>query len=150
MKMVHIFIYFYALFRWSEYPPRIAAPVTSYQLPSPRTSYQVTKPAQSPPPTCSNTKEYGARIKCACRWRRLRGLGIFRLGIMVSRHGEGMDGRIDVERITNVIAPMNPDLVALQEVDRNCTRSGNQDIAAVDKRHKADYRSLPIPAAWRM
>jgi endonuclease/exonuclease/phosphatase family metal-dependent hydrolase len=41
-----------------------------------------------------------------------------------------MDGRIDLNRIAAVIARKNPDLVALQEIDKNCARSGNQDIAA--------------------
>lgn len=45
------------------------------------------------------------------------------------RHGEGMDGQIDLERIAKVIAALSPDLVALQEVDRGCERSGNRDIA---------------------
>jgi endonuclease/exonuclease/phosphatase family metal-dependent hydrolase len=45
-------------------------------------------------------------------------------------HGEGMDGKIDIERIANVISKENPDLVALQEVDKFCTRSGDRDMAA--------------------
>jgi len=46
------------------------------------------------------------------------------------KHGQGMDGKIDLERVAAVIARKKPDLVALQEVDKNCRRSGNQDIAA--------------------
>ena len=38
-----------------------------------------------------------------------------------------MDGKIDLKRIADVIAREKPDLVALQEVDRNCQRSGNRD-----------------------
>ena len=45
-------------------------------------------------------------------------------------HGEGMDGKIDIERIAKVISKENPDLVALQEVDKFCTRSGKRDMAA--------------------
>ena len=45
-------------------------------------------------------------------------------------HGEGMDGNIDIERIAKVISKENPDLVALQEVDKFCTRSGARDMAA--------------------
>jgi len=45
------------------------------------------------------------------------------------RHGEGMDSRIDLTRIARVIAQADPDLVALQEVDRFCHRSGNRDMA---------------------
>lgn len=40
-----------------------------------------------------------------------------------------MDGKVDLKRIAAVIAKEDPDLVALQEVDRDCQRSGNRDIA---------------------
>jgi endonuclease/exonuclease/phosphatase family metal-dependent hydrolase len=46
------------------------------------------------------------------------------------RHGEGMDGRVDLERTARVLESLRPDLVALQEVDRVCTRSGGVDQAA--------------------
>jgi len=39
-------------------------------------------------------------------------------------HGEGTDGRIDLERIAGVIRSVTPDLVALQEVDVKTGRSG--------------------------
>jgi len=42
-------------------------------------------------------------------------------------HGEGTDGRIDLERIATLLDGMNPDLVALQEVDRNTARTGGVD-----------------------
>jgi endonuclease/exonuclease/phosphatase family metal-dependent hydrolase len=45
------------------------------------------------------------------------------------RHGEGADGRIDLERIAAVIRSAKPDLVALQEVDRKTGRSGGVDQA---------------------
>ncbi len=45
------------------------------------------------------------------------------------RHGEGMDDKIDLKRIADHISQTSPDLVVLQEVDKNCTRSGNQDLA---------------------
>lgn len=45
-------------------------------------------------------------------------------------HGEGMDRRIDLERIAAVIQLVTPDIVALQEVDRNTGRSGRIDQAA--------------------
>src|SRR5690606_2840765 len=44
-------------------------------------------------------------------------------------HGEGMDGKLDLERIANVIRSVNPDLVALQEVDRKTQRSAGVDQA---------------------
>ena len=46
------------------------------------------------------------------------------------RHGEGADGRIDLERIAAVIRAQAPDLVALQEVDRATGRAGGTDQAA--------------------
>ncbi len=46
------------------------------------------------------------------------------------RHGVGMDGKLDLERIAAVLRRLEPDLVALQEVDENCRRSGNVDQAA--------------------
>ena len=46
------------------------------------------------------------------------------------RHAEGMDTRIDLKRIAGVIARSDPDLVALQEVDNRCKRSGDSDLAA--------------------
>jgi endonuclease/exonuclease/phosphatase family metal-dependent hydrolase len=46
------------------------------------------------------------------------------------RHGEGMDGRIDLGRIAEVIRREGADIVALQEVDRGVARSGRRDLAA--------------------
>tara|TARA_R110002049_G_scaffold182485_2_gene350324 strand:+ start:58656 stop:59438 length:783 start_codon:yes stop_codon:yes gene_type:complete len=45
-------------------------------------------------------------------------------------HGEGVDGKLDLERIANVILSVQPDLVALQEVDQNAKRSGVVDQPA--------------------
>lgn len=42
-------------------------------------------------------------------------------------HAEGVDGRLDLERIAGVIRDCEADIVALQEVDRNVPRSGNVD-----------------------
>lgn len=55
-----------------------------------------------------------------------------RLGVMSYNihHGEGVDGKLDLQRIANVILQSQPDLVALQEVDRNVLRSGNVDQPA--------------------
>ncbi len=46
------------------------------------------------------------------------------------RHGMGMDGKIDLQRTAAVIRSGNPDVAALQEVDRHTARSGNVDQAA--------------------
>lgn len=45
-------------------------------------------------------------------------------------HGEGVDGKLDLARIADVIGAVQPDLVALQEVDQNVTRSLNVDQPA--------------------
>jgi len=45
-------------------------------------------------------------------------------------HGEGLDGRIDLERIARLITDQRADLVALQEVERGTTRTGGRDLAA--------------------
>jgi endonuclease/exonuclease/phosphatase family metal-dependent hydrolase len=45
-------------------------------------------------------------------------------------HGEGIDGRIDLPRLAEVIIGTKPDLVALQEVDRGTERAGGVDQLA--------------------
>lgn len=46
-------------------------------------------------------------------------------------HGKGMDHKLNLERIAKVIAAQKPDMVALQEVDKNSHRSKGKDQAAV-------------------
>ncbi|MCU0710637.1 MAG: endonuclease/exonuclease/phosphatase family protein [Pirellula sp.] len=51
-------------------------------------------------------------------------------GIVVSyniRHGQGMDGKLDLERTANVLKELSPDFVGLQEVDKGVSRSGSVD-----------------------
>jgi endonuclease/exonuclease/phosphatase family metal-dependent hydrolase len=45
-------------------------------------------------------------------------------------HGEGTDGKLDLERIAKVILSVKPDIVALQEVDQRATRTGGIDQVA--------------------
>lgn len=45
-------------------------------------------------------------------------------------HGEGTDGKLDLERIAKVITDAKPDVVMLQEVDRNTARTKKVDQAA--------------------
>ena len=45
-------------------------------------------------------------------------------------HGEGTDGKLDLERIARIIRSENPDLVAVQEVDQKTERTANVDQAA--------------------
>lgn len=47
------------------------------------------------------------------------------------RHGRGMDGEVNLERTAAVLRELTPDVVALQEVDNQVTRSGGTDQAAV-------------------
>ena len=47
------------------------------------------------------------------------------------KHGRGMDNRVDLKRIASVLRKLNPDLIALQEIDHTCTRSGKVHQAAV-------------------
>jgi endonuclease/exonuclease/phosphatase family metal-dependent hydrolase len=46
------------------------------------------------------------------------------------KHGQGMDGEVDLERTAAVLKKLKPDFVALQEVDKMATRSGKVDQAA--------------------
>lgn len=46
-------------------------------------------------------------------------------------HGEGMDGKLDLERIAQVIKDTDADLVALQEVDKGVERTDGIDEPAV-------------------
>ena len=45
-------------------------------------------------------------------------------------HGVGEDGKLDLARIAALIKAQQPDVVALQEVDNKCRRSGSVDQAA--------------------
>ncbi len=45
------------------------------------------------------------------------------------RHGEGLDGRLDLARIASVINSVSPSIVALQEVDKTTSRSNGIDQA---------------------
>lgn len=54
--------------------------------------------------------------------------GAFRVMSYNIHHGEGMDGRIDINRIAELIKAENADIVALQEVDRGVLRSGRRDL----------------------
>src|SRR5688572_17864158 len=43
------------------------------------------------------------------------------------RHGEGMDRVYDLVRLADIMRATEPDLIALQEVDRGTERSGRTD-----------------------
>jgi endonuclease/exonuclease/phosphatase family metal-dependent hydrolase len=46
------------------------------------------------------------------------------------RHGRGMDDRVDLARIADVLRRLGADVIALQEVDEGVERSGGEDQAA--------------------
>jgi endonuclease/exonuclease/phosphatase family metal-dependent hydrolase len=45
-------------------------------------------------------------------------------------HGEGLDGKLDLERIAKLITDAKADIVGLQEVDRGCERTQKRDLPA--------------------
>ncbi|MDQ1256729.1 MAG: hypothetical protein QG656_1329 [Candidatus Hydrogenedentes bacterium] len=46
-------------------------------------------------------------------------------------HGEGVDGKLDLDRIASVIRSANADVICLQEVDRNLPRTNHLDFPAI-------------------
>jgi endonuclease/exonuclease/phosphatase family metal-dependent hydrolase len=54
----------------------------------------------------------------------------FRVMTYNIHHGEGLDGRVDLERIAALIKESGADLVALQEVDKGVTRTAQRDLPA--------------------
>lgn len=46
-------------------------------------------------------------------------------------HAEGDDKKVDLDRIARVVLSVQPDVVCLQEVDRNLPRTAHQDFPAV-------------------
>jgi endonuclease/exonuclease/phosphatase family metal-dependent hydrolase len=63
-------------------------------------------------------------------------------------HCEGTDGKLDVERIAQVILAAKPDVVALQEVDVKAKRTGEVDQVArlreLTKMHAAFGAAIPL------
>lgn len=61
-------------------------------------------------------------------------------------HGEGNDAQVDLPRLAEVINRLKPDLVALQEVDRNTNRTHNVDqtaeLARLTKMHGYFFRQI--------
>ncbi len=67
--------------------------------------------------------------------------GVLRVLAYNVHHGEGTDGRLDLERIASVIRATSPDLVMLQEVDRKTQRTGGVD-------QPAEYARLTGLQGW--
>jgi len=53
----------------------------------------------------------------------------FRVMTYNIHHGEGLDGKVDLERIASLIKTEGADIVALQEVDRGVARTARRDLA---------------------
>lgn len=60
--------------------------------------------------------------------KQVKDQSAFRIMTYNIHHAEGMDGIVNLERIADVIKKENPDILLLQEVDINLSRSGNMDI----------------------
>ncbi len=63
-------------------------------------------------------------------------------------HGEGIDGKLDLERIARVIRSVEPDIVALQEVDRKVKRTKSVDqpeeLSRLTKMHVVFGDNIPL------
>ena len=46
------------------------------------------------------------------------------------KHGQGMDGVVDLERVADVLRALDADVITLQEIDRGVERTGGVDQAA--------------------
>lgn len=55
--------------------------------------------------------------------------GTLRVAVYNVKHGLGMDERIDLERIADVLRPLDADVITLQEIDRGVDRTDGADQA---------------------
>jgi len=53
-----------------------------------------------------------------------------RIAVYNIKHGQGMDGTVDLERVADVLRPLNADVITLQEIDRGTQRTDGVDQAA--------------------
>jgi len=67
-------------------------------------------------------------------------------------HGEGTDGKLDLERIAAVIRSVDPDFVAVQEVDIRATRTRGMDQAAelgrLARMHAVFAKTIDHQGGW--
>ena len=63
-----------------------------------------------------------------CDWTVAEELAHVRVMSFNIHAGRGVDGRLDLSRIARTIREVDPDLVALQEVDRGTKRSDGRDL----------------------
>lgn len=57
-----------------------------------------------------------------------KGTAVVRVMTYNIHHARGMDGKVDPRRIAAIIRQEQPDIVALQEVDRGVPRSAGRDL----------------------
>jgi len=72
----------------------------------------------------------------------------FRVMTYNIHHGEGLDGKVDLLRIAELIKREGADLVALQEVDKGVERTARRDFPTSLPRSPHDVRlqqQLPLP-----
>lgn len=67
-------------------------------------------------------------ITCGCRSAVEDRSVSFRVMTYNIHHGEGLDGKVDLQRIATVIQSERADIVALQEVDKGVQRTGRRDL----------------------
>jgi endonuclease/exonuclease/phosphatase family metal-dependent hydrolase len=72
----------------------------------------------------------GAAVVTGCRAPARAAAAPFRVMTYNIHHGEGLDGRVDLERIAAVIREHRADIVALQEVDKGVRRTAGRDFPA--------------------
>jgi endonuclease/exonuclease/phosphatase family metal-dependent hydrolase len=98
-----------------RYRARVAVQVLSFFLLS------IGLPSTDPPPAVAQ----GPDKADVARESTLRRVRPFRIRVLTYNihHGQGIDGKLDLERIARVILSVEPDLVTLQEVDRNTQRT---------------------------
>jgi endonuclease/exonuclease/phosphatase family metal-dependent hydrolase len=101
-----------------------------------------TQPRSSDSNPASQTASRGALIAlaltlvaitaaaCVRRSERAAAPREFRVMTWNIHHGEGLDGRVDLERIAALIRSEKPDIVGLQEVDKGVTRTQGRDLPA--------------------
>ena len=53
----------------------------------------------------------------------LEAQGTLRVAAYNVKHGQGMDGVVDLERIADVLRPLDADVITLQEIDSGTERT---------------------------
>ncbi|MBC8003100.1 MAG: endonuclease/exonuclease/phosphatase family protein [Opitutaceae bacterium] len=73
---------------------------------------------------CASNQAFGSRAKSGAGSTT----NSFRVMTYNIHHGEGLDGKVDLLRIAQLIAAERADIVALQEVDKGVQRTARRDL----------------------